>query len=160
MARNTQLRSQTRYSGSRQYVQDSEGIVDSRSSESRLKSTYTDNNGNLRLSMKQIIFFWSGTAIIMLLAFYLGFVAGKKQGVISVLDKAGEQMVRLELHTPLEPYPRAPEIDPNVLANSGNANPQKTVNENQSTKDSKIDFTAKTSLPNKIKKRLDKKKNK
>lgn len=155
MARNTQLRSQVRYSGGRQYAQDSAHSQDSRNIENKAKSSFVDSNGNLKLSMKQIVIFWSGSVIIMLIAFYLGFVAGKKEGAISVLDQAGEQMVRLELHTPLEPYPRAQEVGPDISAPIVSQPPVQpapaTITEkNAEPKGTKIDFTKTTSLPTKV----------
>lgn len=146
MARNAQLRSQSRYSSNRQYAGESrsEQLSDNR-------SRFSDSKGNIKLSFKQIVVFWSGNIILLLLAFYVGFIAGKREGAIAVLDQAGEQMVRLELHTPVEPYPLASEVDTTTPTEKTTSKLENLPeNDNIKTKiqdQNKIDFTSTTSLP-------------
>ena len=145
MARNAQVRMSNRSTGNRQYSYDG-GPSDKLSRESNSSYQYVDSKGNMKLTFKQLAIFWSGTAAFMLVAFLLGFSAGKKEGAISVLDQEGEQMVRLELHTPIEPYPKV--LESGDVGNVKRPVGPSVVKKTSPVEESKIDFTSNASLQN------------
>jgi len=108
----------------------------------------------MKLTTKQLAIFWAGSFAFILIAFYLGFVAGKREGAISVLDQAGEFFVRLERHPPREPYPRASEIGSDEgfreLDTKGSLATKKDREANRAVEKepAKIDFTGSTLNPN------------
>lgn len=56
---------------------------------------------NQRLSKSQIITFWSGSLILLLASFVIGFKAGQKIGAKEVLDQAANQVIRLPIVRPI-----------------------------------------------------------
>jgi hypothetical protein len=139
MARNTQVKHQSRHTG-RQYS--SQTVPREPGAASGLSQK------EVKLTLKQIILFWSVTLVMMLVVFVTGFKAGKLEGANQVLDQIDQQMVRL-------PVIRPHDIKSDELNKSGMD--AETASEARSQgasgaqgemdEGSKIDFTKEATLP-------------
>lgn len=135
MARNVQVKPPVRHA-SRQYGGGQPIMRDPKPAQHSGK-----NEG--KFTLKQLIIFWSVTALMMLAVFVSGYRAGKEEGAREILDKSSRQMVRLPVA-----MPQMVKTDKSKLNKNEEVTPSNVSDPDEITKqERKIDFTKSESLP-------------
>ncbi len=96
---------------------------------------------NQRLTKNQIIIFWSGSFIMLLASFVIGFKAGQKLGAKEVLDQAANQIVRLPI---VRPIGRESETVSLAKLEPSSAKSDTLNSKDKELEERKIDFTSQT----------------
>jgi cell division protein FtsN len=140
MARNVQVKPPVRHA-SRQYGGGQPIIRDSKSAQQLSK------NEN-KFTLKQLVIFWSVTALMMLAVFVSGYKAGKEEGAREILDKSSRQMVRLPVAMPKRVKTDNANLDQNDEVGSSTVSQTDVSDPDEIAKQQrKIDFTKSESLP-------------